>query len=68
MTLSHVCTCGPPPAGYDVYCSVHLECSECEGVGSRLADCTTFDRGCGCNGPRVTCEACDGEGVREVWE
>lgn len=36
-------------------------CPWCEGDGgySKLADCTTFDGQCACNGPRVIVEPCD---------
>lgn len=42
-------------------------CQRCEGDGvySQLADCTTFDPDCACNGPRVSvdpCPDCGGSG------
>jgi hypothetical protein len=42
-------------------------CEQCEGDGSYsdLAPCTTHDRDCACNGPRVVidpCEVCGGSG------
>lgn len=35
-------------------------CEACEGDGSYndFADCTTFDKDCACNGPRVTVDPC----------
>jgi hypothetical protein len=45
------------------------ECAECGDTGlmSVLAPCTTFDRDCACNGPRVEapCEFCEA-GVRQA--
>lgn len=45
-----------------------VPCSKCEGDGSysELADCTTFDKDCACNGPRAhvdPCERCNGSGL-----
>jgi hypothetical protein len=44
-----------------------MYCDRCEGDGSlsELAPCTTHDRDCACNGPRVTidpCPDCEGSG------